>query len=213
MADVQHSSPRRVGVFGGSFDPIHNGHVRIAQAACDAHELDQLVLVPASHQPHKSRAPRAPAADRMAMARLVAAEDPRFVTSDCELTRPAPSYTIDTLHQLREKFGPDIEWFLIVGADSLRDLPLWRSFPELVRLCTIVVAARPGHPFDGLDALAQHIDPQQVTAISEAALRDTAAEVSSTQIRDLAASGGRIDGLVPKCVADYVAQNKLYTSQ
>jgi nicotinate-nucleotide adenylyltransferase len=210
MAMVKTDPHLRIGIFGGSFDPIHCGHVRVAEAAVQTHRLDQLLLVPARRQPHKKQAPAAPDEDRMAMVRLVCTEHPGFIASDCELRRPAPSYTIDTLRQLQDQFGADHAWFLIVGSDSIRDLPQWRSIETLAQMCTLVVAARPEFALDTIDALEPCLGSATVQTIKAAAIRDTDVQISSTQIRNRVAAGRRIEGLVPPCVGHYIIKNKLY---
>jgi len=203
---------QRVGIFGGSFDPIHNGHLDVARAALEQAALDQVIFVPARRQPHKRSAPGASAEHRLAMVELAIKGEPRFAASDCELSRAGRSFTIDTIREFRDEFGPGTDIFFIVGSDSVRELPAWKSVRRLAELCTFIVAARPGWPLGQLDELSGHLSAGQVTAIREAAIHTTASEVSASEIRARIASGDSIVGLVPDSVAAYIARNKLYTA-
>ena len=200
----------RVGIFGGSFDPIHNGHLDVADAALKRHRLDRVIFVPARQQPHKRSAPAASGEHRLAMVELAIRDEPLFSASDCELKRPGRSFTIDTIREFRDQFGPRAEIFFIVGSDSVSELPAWKSLRRLAELCTFVVAARPGWPLDELDKLSDHLPAERVAAIKDAAIDSTANRVSATEIRALVASGDPIAGLVPEPVAAYITRNKLY---
>ena len=132
----------RVGVFGGTFDPVHVGHLSIANAALEAIPLDRVIFVIARRSPLKERGPVAAEADRLAMLELAVADEPRFSVSRIELERSAPSYTVDTLEALA---GPD-DLFLILGGDAIAELPRWRDPGRIAELATVVVAERPGAP-------------------------------------------------------------------
>jgi len=209
MFEQSQSAPR-VGVFGGSFDPIHHGHLEIARAARDRHDLDRLIFVPAYQQPHKRALPRASGADRVAMIRLATQGEGAFGVSDCELRREGTSFTIDTMRSFRQELGPEAKLFFVVGADSVPELPAWRKLEELSELCLFVVAARPGWSLDGLDVLAERLPRERVEAIKQAAIRTTANPASSTEIRERIASGRPIDGLTPDAVIEHINENKLY---
>src|SRR6267143_5929702 len=132
----------RIGVFGGTFDPVHVGHLAIAQAALDTAGLDRVVFVPARRSPLKDAAPVASEADRFAMLQAATRDEPRFVVSRAELDREGVSYTVDTLEAMKSEG----DLFLILGSDALSDLERWRAPDRIRELATILVAARPGAP-------------------------------------------------------------------
>ena len=205
-----HLRAERVGIFGGTFDPLHNGHLRIAAAVLKQHRLDRIIFVPARVQPHKTAPPRAPGRHSLAMIRLSIRDNPHFSVSDCELRRPGVSFTIDTIRQLRRRFRGNADLYFIVGSDTVPELPRWRNVKELTRLCTIIIAARPDWPIEALDALAGRLPPNHLARIRELAVRTTANPISSTDIRERLAQGRPIRRLVPLPVADYIARHKLY---
>lgn len=184
--------PPRTGVFGGSFDPVHNGHLAIALAAVESVPLDGVVFVLARRSPLKDARPVASEADRIAMLKVATLDEPRFRVSAVELDRPAPSYTVDTLESLAGKEG---RLFLILGADAARELPRWRK-PERVReLATLVVARRPGSDYD---------DPAAI-------LLDTPLmDISARELRARAARGRSLRYLVPDAVWRYIEEHHLY---
>jgi len=186
----------RVGVFGGTFDPVHVGHLAIASAALESVPLDRVLFVLARRSPLKDRAPVAPESDRLAMLRLAVAEEPRFAVSRVELDREGPSYTVETLEQLA---GPD-ELFLILGADALVDLGRWHRPERISELATIVVAARPGAP--------------AAKAADRRLLVDTPlCDISSRELRARAARGRSLRYLVPNTVWRYIEERGLYRAE
>lgn len=185
----------RIGILGGSFDPVHLGHVALAEAARTGLRLDRVLLVVAASQPLKPGGPAAPAEDRYAMARLAARGRPGLEASDLELRRPGPSYTVDTLREVRAGLAPGDVLFLLLGADALADLPRWRESAEIRRLAAVAGWRRPeAPPPDGADVV----------------LEDEGPGISSTEIRRRAAAGLPLDGLVPGDVAAYIASRGLY---
>lgn len=185
----------RLGVLGGSFDPIHAGHLVLAEAARDRLRLDRVLLVVAAAQPLKPGGPAAPAEDRYAMVRLALRGRPRLAASDLELRRPAPSYTVDTLRELRRTQPGTPEVFLLLGADALADLPRWREADAVQRLARIVGCPRPGSPA-----------PRGVDEVLVVATPD----VSSTEVRRRLAAGESVEGLLPEDVLAYVRERGLY---
>jgi nicotinate-nucleotide adenylyltransferase len=210
-SDRAAGGPDRVGVLGGSFDPVHNGHLAVARTARDRHELCRVIFVPARHQPHKPDPPEAPDKARMEMLRLATRDEPAFEVSDCELRRAEKSYTIDTVRELRAQLGTETEIFFIVGSDSVPDLPDWKEARTLLDLCTFVVAARPHWPLVALDDLTDRLGRKRVARLRANAIRETHSPVSATAVRERVAAGRSIRGLVPEAVARYIAENKLYT--
>jgi len=196
---------RRLGVFGGTFDPIHSGHLVAAASVQSALELDYLIFVPTGESWHKSPGPLAPAADRLAMVDLAIRDHEGFTTSSVDIDRIGPTYTVDTLTDLRSQWQhdqPDAEaaWFFVTGADALMDVPNWRDPQGILALAHLVGVSRPGHPapprelLDGRYTLVEVATP----------------DVASSQIRELVRAGSSIEGLVPTSVASYIAEHGLY---
>ncbi len=201
---------RRVAVFGGSFDPIHNGHVEVAEAARMENKLDRVLFVPVYKQPHRRRPPRASGHDRLRMIELAISEHPAFEASDCELRRRQTSYTVDTMAEIRDRLGPEPDLFFIIGSDSIVELPDWKDLSRLAALCRFIVAARPGWPLDRLDALTECLPGDYVAAMKEAAVYTTGNPVSSSEVRRRRARGESIRGLVAEPVREYIFENGLY---
>ena len=147
----------RVGVFGGSFNPIHLGHLLLAEDILELLRLDRILFVPASAPPHKPARGLAPARDRYAMTELAIRGNPRFAMSDLELRRPGPSYTVDTLEALRQEGGPDVAFFLLIGSETFLDLLSWRDPQRVARLARLVVIPRAESAFDPDGIQAQKV--------------------------------------------------------
>lgn len=190
---------RRLALFGGTFDPIHVGHLAIAQAAVRAAELDEVVFVPAKRNPLKESDPAVGAEDRYEMVRRAIFASPRFRASRVELDRSGPSYTIDTL---RAFAAADIELFFVLGADALRDVPRWHDVPAVLSLVTLLVAKRPGAP-----------EPEPVPGLPQARIRlldSPLVDLSSRELRAFARSGGSLRYLVPDAAWRYAIERRLY---
>jgi nicotinate-nucleotide adenylyltransferase len=186
-----------VGVFGGSFDPVHFGHLIVVRAVAEAANLSEVRLVPAREQPLKAGTHGAPAADRAAMLDRAVAGEAGFRVERLELDRPGPSYTVDTLRELRAR-EPGHRFALLLGADAARDLPQWKEAAALPGLATLVVFARPGAPVPaGLPDRTVVVEAPQV-------------DISATAIRARVRAGRSIRYLVPEAVADYIATHRLY---
>ena len=194
----------RIGLLGGTFDPIHLGHLRAAAAALECARLDQVLLIPAGRPPHK-RGTRASAADRLAMCRLAAAAGAGLGVWDWETRRPGPSYTVDTLRAFREQRPAD-QPFLILGWDAARDIASWRNPEQVLTLAVLVVVGRPGLDSPTPAALrAAGIEPAGVILC----LASTP-DVAATRVRRLAARGEPLEALVPPSVASYIRDHRLY---
>ncbi|HOI54978.1 MAG TPA: nicotinate (nicotinamide) nucleotide adenylyltransferase [Phycisphaerae bacterium] len=198
-----------IALFGGSFNPIHVAHLAVARAAMEALGLERLVLVPSARPPHKPSADLAADTHRLAMCRLAAADDPRFEVSDVELRRQGPSYTVDTLADVRRR-RPEASLVLLVGADMLRDLHLWHRFEEIVRLARVVTLPRPGVELGRLEPLRRALGDATADALLADVLPTPRVDVSATDIRRRIRQGLPIDGLVPPAVADYIREHRLY---
>ena len=199
----------RLALFGGTFNPIHRGHVTVGRAAIERLELGRLVLVPSGSPPHKRPANLAPGADRLAMCRLAVADDPRIVVSDVELRSSQPSYTVTTLSTFHAEH-PEAELLLLVGADMVRDFHKWRRHEEVARLARIVTLPRPGVELGELSELRRSLGDAAVDRLLADVLDTPRVEVSSTEVRRRVAAGEPIDDLVPAAVARYIAEHGLY---
>ncbi|HVH12126.1 MAG TPA: nicotinate-nucleotide adenylyltransferase [Longimicrobium sp.] len=185
----------RLGVYGGAYDPPHLGHLVAASDACEALGLDRLLWIPSAVHPLK---PVRTAADvRLEMVRAAVAGDGRFVADGLELQRAGPSYTVDTLRELRAR-EPEAELFFLTGADNLRELPRWREPGEIARLATLAVLGRAGEMLPP--------DPP----LSAVAVTVTRVDVSSTDIRRRVAAGQSIRYLVPEAVRAVIERERLY---
>jgi nicotinate-nucleotide adenylyltransferase len=200
----------KIGVLGGSFNPIHNGHLAVARAAAASLSLDTVLFIPAKTPPHKPGKELAPAQDRLAMTRLAVKGNATFAASDIELSRPSTSYTIDTIKELRALHGRDVEVFFLIGADTIGELSTWKDVAQLVTLCTFVTVARPGWSEKNFDDLAGTFEPQVVDSLKQHFITMDPVPVSSTEIRTKVARGENISGLVPKAVEEYITEHGLY---
>ena len=189
----------RIGVLGGTFDPVHIGHLVLAEEAVNQLGLDRLIFVPTNQPPHKDYSPLADAEDRFIMAKLAVEDNPSFEVSRVEIDRPGKSYSVETLKQLKEEYGPEAEIFLLTGSDSLEELSSWRQIDEVLRLCRFVVAGRPGYPLKNLPPGAGSIS---ITPVN----------VSSTEIRRRIEQGESIRELLPDKVRKYILEKGLYVN-
>lgn len=212
-----------IGVFGGTFDPVHYGHLRLAQEAAQRLQLAEVRFIPAGSPPHRT-VPGAAVAHRLAMVRLAIAGNPLFVDDDREARRTGPAYTVDTLTELRAEFGVHRPLALLMGADAFLDLATWRRWQALFTLAHIVVAYRPGFPIEtwhtrmpvplareygarlAQQPLAVHLAPAGgvfVLPIAEL-------EITATGIRDATRAGMSARYLLPDSVLDYIEAKQLY---
>lgn len=198
----------RVAIMGGTFDPIHYGHLVVAEEARHRFSLDKVVFVPAGHPPHKSGEEVSPARDRFLMAVLATVSNPWFEVSDLEVERPGPSYTVDTLREFKGLYGPGSELFFITGADAALEIGTWKDPDTILELCVFLAATRPGYRFPSPDEVS---DPALRPYLSRI-LRFDIPElgISSTDIRARVREGRPIRYLVPESVAAYIAKAGLY---
>jgi len=195
----------RTAVFGGSFNPIHYGHLLLADEVLDALGLDRVLFVPAAVPPHKPNAQLAPAQDRYVMVELAVAGHPRFSVSDVELRRAGPSYTVDTLEALRV---PREELFLIVGSETFLDLLTWRAPRRVAQLAQIVVVPRVGSAFDPAGAAVRKV----VHEIGEEPLivHASSLPISASDLRRRVREGRSIAFRLPEAVLAYIEAKRLY---
>lgn len=200
----------KLGLLGGSFNPIHVAHVRMAEAAREALGLERVLFIPARLPPHKLTAGLAPEADRLAMARLAVQDVPGFEVSDVEMRRSGASYTIDTIETLRGEFGPAAEFFFLIGSDTLAELPTWREIGRLSTLCRFVPMIRPGAPQPDAARLAGGVGETEARAILGRIVPMPPMDVSSSDIRRCLAEGRSVEGLVAPAVEAYIRRAGLY---
>lgn len=189
--------------FGGSFNPIHHGHLIGARAVAERAGFDRIVLIPNAISPLKLAASQLAAPHhRLAMCRLAVEGDPLFEVDDLELARPGPSYTIDTARELRRRGWQTVHW--LIGADAVPTLPKWHEPDALLNEVAFVVIARPGH------ALSRAGVPPAVAHLMDRQVETPQIEISSTEVRSRVTAGRPIRYLVPQAVADYIAHHRLY---
>ncbi len=190
---------------GGTFDPIHIGHLILADQARERFGLEKVLFVTAANPPHKSKEPITDVAHRLEMTRLAVADNDLFECSNIEIERGGPSYTIDTIKELLGLYGPSLDLYLLVGADEGRDLMQWREPYEICRLANIVVVNRPGLP---VGEVIGSLPGDFVGAIT--ALEIPGVDISSTDLRERVRSGRSIRYLVPNAVEGYIWAKGLY---
>jgi len=189
---------QKIGLFGGSFDPVHLGHLLVAQAACEEAGLDRLYFIPAAQSPFKPGASPAPASERLRLLRLALAGGNRYEIDEQEVLRGGVSYSIDTVRDYARRF-PDSKLFYLIGADHVGSLPKWRAEEELARLVEFIVIPRPGQP------PTEFAPPFQGRMLKGFPLG-----VSASEIRARARAGLPLDNLVPPAVAGAIRNYRLY---
>jgi nicotinate-nucleotide adenylyltransferase len=194
---------RKIGIFGGTFDPIHAGHLITAQEVLTKCGLEKVIFVPSADPPHKERRPLTRAGDRLRMVSLAIEGDPRFEVSSIELERPGKSYTVDTLRQMRQSLGPEVELCFIIGADNVPEMRTWKEPERIFDLTEVIVATRPG--FDPHSMHAPFADRMTFVPTPEIA-------IASTEIRRRVKRGQPIRYWVPLEVERYIAEKKLYVA-
>lgn len=204
--------PERIGIFGGSFNPVHLGHLVVAQDALEHMGLNRIIFLPAAQPPHKTAQPLAPASDRLEMLRLAVADDPRFEVSNDEIDRGGVSYTVDTLRRFHERYPTSALYFL-VGGDTLRELHTWREIETVLQLAEIVTVGRPGVPLDSLNEKTLRLPDPWPARLAANVVTGHRLEISATDIRGRCVRGRSIRYLVPPAVERYIAAHHLYSQQ
>jgi nicotinate-nucleotide adenylyltransferase len=191
---------KRLGVMGGTFDPIHHGHLVAASEVADFLDLDEVIFVPTGQPWQKDDRKVSPAEDRYLMTVIATASNPRFSVSRVDIDRPGETYTIDTLRDLRAQRGPDTELYFITGADALARMISWRDADELFTLAHFVGCTRPGHRLTLSDLPAERITLLEIPALA----------ISSTECRERVRDGHPIWYLVPDGIVQYISKRGLY---
>ena len=212
----------RLGLFGGTFNPIHFGHLRAAEEVCEALSLHHLWFIPAAHPPHKAPQDITPFEVRLEMTRLAVGDHPVMAVSDIEGRRPGKSYSIETLRLLREEVGPAWELYFILGLDAMLEIRTWKDYAQLFELCHFVVLDRPGYDRSRLgEMLTREVQPQFQALEGGAGFQHlsgykvlwqqtTLMDISATGIRRLVRQGRSIRYLLPEPVRGYIINHKLY---
>ena len=204
---AESGAARRIGILGGTFDPPHIGHLWLASLAADALGLGRVLLMPAARPPHKGGRAIGNAADRVMMTRLAITGDPLLDLTLVEMERPGPSFTVDSLVQLRATLGPDAGLVLIMAADSLAEIDTWREPDRLLELAEWAIGPRPGAPQPDREALRERFG---AAASRIHLLEGPSLDVSSSEIRRRVAAGRSIRYLVPRAVEELIADRGLY---
>jgi nicotinate-nucleotide adenylyltransferase len=199
----------RLGIFGGTFDPIHLAHLILAEQCREACRLDRVLFVPAGQPPHKSGRQITAGRARMEMVELAIAGHNDFAASAIELNRPGSSYSVETLAELAAQ-NPDDERFFLIGSDSLADLPLWYEPARIASLATLVAALRPGHARPDVESLRPVIGSNAVDQLIRHFVEIPLVDISSTLIRSRVAAGQSIRYIVPRAVECYIETHRLY---
>jgi nicotinate-nucleotide adenylyltransferase len=189
---------RRVGIMGGTFDPVHHGHLVAASEVAARFELDEVVFVPTGQPYQKGRV--SPAEDRYLMTVIATASNPRFQVSRADIDREGPTYTVDTLRDLRASYGPDTELYFITGADALERILSWKDALDMLAMVHFVGVTRPG-----FELSAAHLPADSVTLVEVPAMA-----ISSSDCRTRVAAGKPVWYLVPDGVVQYIAKRRLY---
>ncbi|MCC6758076.1 MAG: nicotinate-nucleotide adenylyltransferase [Candidatus Omnitrophica bacterium] len=190
---------KRIGFFGGTFNPIHMGHLAIAQMAQERFKLDKVIFIPSHQPPHKNIAPLASAKDRYKMVRLATAGNEYFEVSDVETKRVGKSYTVDTLRHFRKSYPAKVKFFFIIGGDSLGTLPQWKNIDEILKLAAFIVVNRPGY--------------SDIKNIKHLTVTKPGIDISSSYLRERINSRKSIRYLVPEAIYHYIIKHGLYKTQ
>ncbi len=215
-------APLRLGLFGGTFNPIHYGHLRSAEEVCEALALTRLWFIPAGHPPHKADKGITPFEVRLEMSRLAVGDHPVMSVSDLEGRRPGSSYSIETLRQIRQEVGPTWELYFILGLDAILEIASWKDYRDLFTLSHFVVLDRPGYDRHRLgEVLSREVHPlfrplktargfQHPSGTKVVCQETTLMDISGTRIREMVHNGRSIRYLLPEAVRRYIITHKLY---
>lgn len=207
-------SPRSVALFGGSFNPIHSGHLAVAEEVRIRYDLDRVIFVPARQSPLKETGELAEAKSRLAMSHLATVSNPHFEVSDFELEREGKSYSIDTIRHFKSILGDEVSLYFILGADNLVELAAWRNIKDALRLCRFIAVARPGYDFD--EIMRDQFGGDSGQGMNPVSLENILFEecvkidVSSTMIRQRVKERKSIKYLVPEPVEQFIHHYGLY---
>jgi nicotinate-nucleotide adenylyltransferase len=198
---------KRIGIMGGTFDPIHFGHLVTAEKVQEAFSLDEVVFVPSGNPPHKKNRKVTEATHRLNMVKLAIADHPGFSVSPIEINRKGYSYALDTVDAFRRIYGEDTKLFFITGADAILEIATWHKADELMAKCQFIAAARPGYHFDEAHTLPKAYQDRIHI------FRETALAISSSRIRRLIGDGADVSDMLPQKVNTYIETHNLYQKE
>lgn len=200
----------KITLFGGTFDPIHLGHTMVAADACKRIGAEKVIFIPAKRSPLKGFLPKASDADRFTMITLAIAEQERFRVSDCELNKPAPSYTLETVRHFQQEYGLETSIHWLIGADGLDDLVYWHKIVELIDACHLTTMYRAGCEPPDFTRFESSWGRQRVEKLRRDTVQTPLIDISSTEIRKRLAAGQDVAEMLHPAVADYIRKNELY---
>jgi nicotinate-nucleotide adenylyltransferase len=203
---------RKIALFGGTFDPIHFGHTAVAADAAEHIGAEKIIFVPAKRSPLKGFFPQASDIDRFKMISLAIAGNKNFQVSDCELQRPGPSYTLETVRQFQVEFGGGTSIYWLIGADSIDELQLWYGTTELIDECNLSTMLRAGYKSPNFAKFEDIWGPERVEKLQRNVIQTSLIDISSTEIRDKLAAGDDVNDMLHPDVADYIRKRGLYQS-
>lgn len=205
-------TPKRIGIMGGSFNPIHIGHLVTAEEAFSQFNLDRIIFIPSGQPPHKEPRKFAPAEDRYLMTVIATASNPHFTVSRIEIDRKGPSYTVDTLRELRKIHGSETEIYFITGADAILEILTWKTPEIIAEHCEFIAATRPGYSLEKFKEL--HLFNEDAKKLPKVHFMEVPAlAISSTDIRKRLRKGQPIKYLVSEGVEHYLYKSRLYTTE
>jgi len=205
----------KIGIMGGTFDPIHLGHLNAAQEIAEEYNLGEVVVIPSSSPPHKRRELVSPA-DRLTMCQLATEDNPLFNVSDMEIARGGTSYTIDTIREFKRTRGDDCEIFFIIGSDAFTDIWSWKDTEQLFKECNFIVDLRGGDTVSDVEGYLKAKSTDRIISMDNSPFKvyvteTTVLDISSSRIRKKIGGGMAIHYLLPQKVEDYIAKNGLYS--
>lgn len=203
----------KIGILGGTFNPIHIGHLIIAEEAYWRHGLSRVLFIPAGHPPHKDTQDLIEAHHRYEMIKLAIHGNDHFEASDIEITRKSKSYTVDTVEGLLQRLGRNCELYLIIGMDTVQELPSWKDIKRLSTLCRLILVNRPDSPLDSLSQLIPILGEKKVLEMESLQMRIPPIGISSTEIRNRLKAGRQVRYMVPEAVEYYIRTHGLYIKQ
>jgi nicotinate-nucleotide adenylyltransferase len=202
---------QKIGIMGGTFNPIHNGHLVTAQEALSQFDLDRVIFIPTGNPPHKTGQEIADSEDRYIMTVIATSSNSNFFVSRIEIDRGKKSYTIDTVRQLRKKYGKGSSLYFITGADAILEILTWKNTDEIISLCKFIAATRPGYDMTRIEDLKKKLFSGDESSYKKIYVMEIPAlSISSTDIRNRVRSGRPIDYLVPEGVCNYILKHGLY---
>lgn len=202
---------KKIGIMGGTFNPIHHGHLVTAQEALSQFKLDRVIFIPTGNPPHKIENKIAGAEDRYIMTVIATSSNGNFFVSRMEINRKGKSYTIDTVRRLKKQYGTDTQLYFITGADAILEILTWKKTDEIVSLCKFIAATRPGYNLKRLEDLKEKLFRNKMDASSRIFVMEIPAlSISSTDIRNRIRNNRPIDYLLPEGVSNYILKHGLY---